>query len=66
MVEFDVLQVVTAANGETGVIEGPFGKSGKFKVQFASGVSAASAGSNNLHLAFKKFVFDKNRRHMAQ
>ena len=66
MVVWEPLQVVTVANGENGVIEGPFGKSGKFKVQFPSGVSAPSAGSNNLHLTFKKFVFDKTRRHMAQ
>ena len=62
----DTSQVVTAADGKAGVIEGPFGKSGKFKVHFPSGVSASSAGSNNLHLTFKKFIFDKNRRHMAQ
>lgn len=60
-----VLQVVTA-QGENGVIEGAFGKSGKFKVQFPNGVSAPAPGSNSLRLTFKKFIFDKNRRHMAQ
>lgn len=61
----NILQVVTA-HGEHGVIEGAFGKSGKFKVQFPSGVRTPAPGSNSLSLTFKKFLFDKNRRHMAQ
>ncbi|KAL0044347.1 hypothetical protein WJX82_001339 [Trebouxia sp. C0006] len=57
---------VTTANGDVGTIEGSFGKSGKFKVQFPKGVSIPASGSNTIQLTFKKFVFDKDKRHMAQ
>ena len=60
-----MIQVVTA-QGEKGILEGPFGKSGKFKVQFPNGVAVPAAGSNSVRLTFKKFIFDKNKRHMAQ
>ena len=60
-----VLQVTTA-KGEVGTIEGSFGKSGKFKVQFPGGLSPPAAGDNSIQLTFKKFVFDKDKRHMAQ
>lgn len=57
---------VTTANGDVGTIEGSFGKSGKFKVQFPKGISIPAFGSNAIQLTFKKFVFDKDKRHMAQ
>ena len=60
-----VSQVVTV-QGERGILEGRFGKSGKFNVQFPTGVTAPAAGSNSVRLTFKKFIFDKNKRHMAQ
>ena len=59
------VQVVTA-NGKIGTIEGSFGKSGKFKVQFPGSVSLSGSGSNAIRLTFKKFIFDKDKRHMAQ
>ncbi len=63
---FVFLWQVTTANGDVGTIEGSFGKSGKFKVQFPKGVSIPASGSNTIQLTFKKFVFDKDKRHMAQ
>ncbi len=57
---------VTTANGDVGIIEGSFGKSGKFKVQFPKGISVPASGSNAIQLTFKKIVFDKDKRHMAQ
>ena len=54
------------AKGEVGMIEGSFGKSGKFKVQFPGGLSPPAAGNNSIQLTFKKFIFDKDKRHMAQ
>ena len=60
-----IVQVITA-NGNIGTIEGSFGKSGKFKVQFPGGVSLPASGSTAIQLTFKKFIFDKDKRHMAQ
>ena len=57
---------MTTATGEVGTIEGAFGKSGKFKVQFAGGLAQPSPGNNIIQLTFKKFMFDKDKRHMAQ
>ncbi|KAK9818119.1 hypothetical protein WJX72_007434 [[Myrmecia] bisecta] len=63
---FTGMKVVTSA-GEVGTIEGPFGKSGKFKVHFAGGVAPAAEGSaKQLTLTFKRYIFDHNKRHMAQ
>ncbi|KAL3148593.1 hypothetical protein ABBQ38_014023 [Trebouxia sp. C0009 RCD-2024] len=57
---------VTTANGEVGTVEGSFGKSGKFKVQFPGGLNPPAAGNNSIQLTFKKFIFDKDKKHMAQ
>ena len=62
---FAHMQVVTA-NGDVGTIEGSFGKSGKFKVSFPGGVRTPASGSNSIRLTFKKFIFDKDKWHMAQ
>ena len=60
------LQVATA-HGEQGIIEGSFGKSGKFRVAFPRGVAQPAAGGNNsITLTFKRYVFDVNKRHMVQ
>jgi selenocysteine-specific elongation factor len=59
-------QVVTA-RGEQGIIEGSFGKSGKFRVAFPGGVAQPAAGaSSSIMLTFKRYVFDVNKRHMVQ
>lgn len=63
---FSYVLQVTTANGEVGTIEGSFGKSGKFKVQFPGGLSPPAVGDNSIQLTFKKFIFDKDKRHMAQ
>ena len=63
--QFPLLQVTTA-NGDVGSIEGSFGKSGKFKVQFPRGVSIPASGSTSIQLTFKKYSFDKDKRHMSQ
>eukprot|EP00898_Chlorokybus_atmophyticus_P005046 jgi/Chlat1/5542/Chrsp369S00410 len=60
---FSNLQV-TAAGGRSGVIQGSFGKSGKFKVVFRDGIPPDSAGQM-LELRFKRYVFDPHKR-MAQ
>ncbi len=54
-------QVVTAA-GEVGVIQGAFGKSGKFKVDFPDGVQPPAPGAGQLTLVFKKYVYDADKR----
>ena len=54
-------QVVTAT-GEIGVIEGSFGKSGKFKVAFPDGAAAPAPGASQLTLTFKRYVFDMGKR----
>lgn len=59
---------VTSAAGQTGTIEGTFGKSGKFKVHFPEGIAdpASSGEGNGITLAFKKFIFGQDKRHMVQ
>lgn len=59
-----VLQVVTA-NGDTGVIIGSFGKSGKFKVGFSNGLSTAQDGGARIMLTFKKYMHG-NKHLMVQ
>ena len=60
------LQVVTAA-GEWGTVEGSFGKSGKFKVEFPHGVVQPAAGAPNaITLTFKRFIHDSEKHHMVQ
>ncbi len=57
-----LLVQVTTDDGVAGVLEGPFGKSGKFNVRFsADGVQPGTP----LTLRFKKFVFG-DKKHMAQ
>lgn len=53
---------MTTAAGEVGVIEGSFGKSGKFKVSFPEGLRPPAAGANELTLTFKRYVYDMNKR----
>ncbi len=60
---------VTAAGGREGRIEGGFGKSGKFRVNFPGGAPPARAedgAAATITLRFKKFLFDPDKRHMAQ
>lgn len=63
----DVCVQVTAGCGTSGVITGSFGKSGKFRVSFADGLpQQLGDGDKALALVFKRFVFDRDKRHMAQ
>ncbi len=60
---FANMRVRTAA-GDEGVLQGAFGKSGKYKVHFARGVAEearadAASAAHKLVLEFKRFVFDK-------
>lgn len=50
---------VWTSNNDCGVIEGGFGKSGKYKVYFSNGIKGE--GSGKLILRFKKFVFEHGR-----
>ena len=61
---FENLKVTTGA-GDVGVLQGAFGKSGKYKVRFSNGVSEEArqdpaSAVHKLQLVFKKYVFDKN------
>jgi selenocysteine-specific elongation factor len=60
---FENLKVTTAA-GDLGVLQGAFGKSGKYKVHFPRGVPEEArvdpaSPAHKLSLTFKRFVFDK-------
>eukprot|EP00698_Gefionella_okellyi_P019832 TRINITY_DN6144_c0_g1_i2.p1 TRINITY_DN6144_c0_g1~~TRINITY_DN6144_c0_g1_i2.p1 ORF type:complete len:333 (-),score=78.06 TRINITY_DN6144_c0_g1_i2:726-1724(-) len=48
--------------GEEGVIEGAFGKSGKFKVNFRSGGQQALGTKGELKLEFKQYVFSSDKK----
>ena len=54
---------MTAASGEVGVIEGGFGKSGKFTVQFPNGLQH-DAATTPIRLVFKKLMFSDKRTMM--
>lgn len=54
--------MVTEA-GEWGVLEGPFGKSGKFRLHFPNGIGSSGG---KVFLIFKRFIFDKDKRQMRQ
>lgn len=63
MTQFENLKVTTGA-GDVGVLQGAFGKSGKYKVHFSSGVAEearqdAASAVHKLQLTFKRYVFDK-------
>ncbi len=58
------LQVTTPA-GEVGTIEGTFGKSGKFTVQFPDGLRG-DASATPISLVFKKLIFSPDKRTMMQ
>lgn len=47
--------------GEQGVIEGAFGKSGKFKARFLSGGQQERGTRGSLVLRFKKFMFRETK-----
>ncbi len=49
---------VTTSDGVVGVLEGAFGKSGKFNVQFAAAVQPGT----RITLRFKKFLYGDKRR----
>lgn len=54
---------MTTAHGETGTIQGTFGKSGKFTVLFENGLKEASGP---ISLVFKKLLFAEDKRKMTQ
>ena len=53
------LRVVTK-KGAVGVIESPFGKTGKFKVAFREAHQLARNDEFSIH--FKRYVFDKEKK----
>jgi len=55
---------VWTSNNECGVIEGGFGKSGKYKVYFSNGIK--SEGDGKLVLRFKKYIFERDAPKMQQ
>eukprot|EP00026_Physarum_polycephalum_P006483 Phypoly_transcript_06527.p1 GENE.Phypoly_transcript_06527~~Phypoly_transcript_06527.p1 ORF type:complete len:526 (+),score=74.82 Phypoly_transcript_06527:151-1728(+) len=46
-------------NGEIGVIESSFGKSGKFKARFTNDQTGATG---NLHLSIKRYIYDQSKK----
>lgn len=54
------LKVQRTSNGDVGVIESAFGKSGKFKVYFANGGQTDPSG--NLILEFKRFLYTDGKK----
>eukprot|EP00878_Enallax_costatus_P029564 GHUV01032073.1.p2 GENE.GHUV01032073.1~~GHUV01032073.1.p2 ORF type:complete len:101 (-),score=29.38 GHUV01032073.1:497-799(-) len=59
---------VTTGRGEEGYVEGKFGMSGKFKVQFAQGLQLGqrSVEDNVVYLRFKRFLFDQDKHRIRQ
>jgi len=51
------MKVTRSTTGDVGTIEGPFGKSGKFKVNFEKDQTDTQG---ELILEFKRFVFNKD------
>ncbi|ELR21543.1 selenocysteinespecific elongation factor, putative [Acanthamoeba castellanii str. Neff] len=55
---------VEASTGEVGVLESPFGKTGKFKVHFPQGVPKDPKAK--LHLKYRTFFLASDKRKIAQ
>lgn len=64
---FQGMKVITS-HGEEGVIEGAFGKSGKFKLYFKDGICTMENNASviRLYLRFKRLSFDKESKRMFQ
>lgn len=61
------MKVHALPGGQEGRIEGGFGKSGKFKVYFPGGAPLPQPGAaTRVMLRFKRFMFDADKRRMAQ
>lgn len=61
------VQVVTG-RGESGIIEGSFGKSGKLRVNFPAGISPAGPSNedNTVLLYCKRYIHDTDRKRLKQ
>ena len=59
---------VKGPQGEVGTLEGSFGKSGKFKVRFTQGLmqSLEKGQLGTIVLEFKRYIFDTDKRRIAQ
>ncbi|KAK9843360.1 hypothetical protein WJX74_010898 [Apatococcus lobatus] len=57
---------VECCGGQTGTIEGAFGKAGKFKVAFPNGLKGAADKMQEITLKFKRFMHDPDKHHMVQ
>lgn len=55
---------VVAATGQVGVLQQPFGKSGKVKASFANGLPPA--GTLGIQLRFRKYIFDTDKKRVVQ
>lgn len=54
------LKVQRTSNGAVGIIEGAFGKSGKFKVRFPEGGQTDTQG--NLVLNYKRYLYRDDKK----
>mmetsp|Transcript_25202 Transcript_25202/g.47625 ORF Transcript_25202/g.47625 Transcript_25202/m.47625 type:complete len:555 (-) Transcript_25202:120-1784(-) len=52
---------VTTAEGIKGTVQGSFGKSGKYKLNFPDGIPADST-HKKIFMHFKRYIFDKNKK----
>ena len=54
------LKMTRSTNGAVGVIEGSFGKSGKFKVRFPDGGQSDTQGT--LILQYKRYLYRDDKK----
>lgn len=57
---------VQGPEGQKGVLEGSFGKSGKFKVRFQQPIRIDKNGPAAVVLLYKRFLYDPDKRRIAQ
>lgn len=57
---------VCGPNGKSGIIQSTFGKSGKFKVRFAQGITIEKGKNVAIVLEFKRYLFETDKRRIVQ
>ena len=48
------------------MIDGSFGKSGKFKVSFQMAITPPEPDCNTITLTFKRYIYDPNKKALYQ
>lgn len=57
---------VKTSGGICGTVAGAFGKSGKFRVEFDEKLPALTPANSRVFLTFKRYVWDKDKKHISQ